>query len=79
MYHQIQEWLSNPLDPSKYGCILNSGGKYEPKYTDKAAWHLQPYWNRLVVAVNLTARLSDADELGEDDQELGDNTEGVQD
>lgn len=36
VYHQIQEWLFNPLDPSEYGWILNSGGKYEPKYTDKA-------------------------------------------
>ena len=36
MYHQIQEWLFNPLDASEYGWILNSGGKYEPKYTDKA-------------------------------------------
>ena len=24
-------------------------------------WNLQPFWNRLVVAVNLTARLNDAD------------------
>ena len=36
VYHQVQEWLFNPQDPSEYGWILNSGGKYEPKYTDKA-------------------------------------------
>ena len=36
VHHQIQEWLFNPLYPSEYGWILNSGGKYEPKYTDKA-------------------------------------------
>ena len=36
VYHQIQQWLSNPLDPSEYGWILNSGDKYEPKYTEKA-------------------------------------------
>ena len=36
VYYQIQEWLFNPLDPSEYGWILNSGGKHEPKYTDKA-------------------------------------------
>ena len=36
VYHQIQKWLFNPIDPSEYWWILNSGGKYEPKYTDKA-------------------------------------------
>ena len=36
VYYQIQEWLFNPLDRSEYGWILNSGGKYEPRYTDKA-------------------------------------------
>ena len=36
VYHQMQKWLFNPLDPSENGWILNSGGKYEPKYTDKA-------------------------------------------
>ena len=36
MYHQIQEWLFNPLDPSEDEWILNPGGKYEPKYNDKA-------------------------------------------
>ena len=45
VYHQIQEWLFNPLDPSEYGWILNSGGKYEPKYKNTLTrlWHLQPY------------------------------------
>ena len=109
MYHQIQEWLFNPLDPSEYGWILNSGGKYEPKYTDKAValptllksvscgcksdcsskqcgckqrdFQCPDYCGCGDNCENQTSatRGYQEDELEEDDQELGDNTEGVQD
>ncbi len=36
VYHQVQEWLFNKLDPAAYGWAQNSDGKYEPIYTDKA-------------------------------------------
>ena len=109
VYHQIQNWLFNPLDPSKYWLILNSGGKYEPKYTDKAVapptllksvscgcksdcssnrsgckqldFQCSDYCGCGDNCENQTSvtRGYQEDELEEDDQELGDNTEGVQD